>query len=179
MAKIVDAKKQYERSVAAVKELVQAGIITQEEADREIMLAQDTLNKIKSGNIDKIRKGGCLPIMAPLEKKRAAEGAKSKASSDMFGMTEEDDTELAAMTREKAQKKIDQAMLNNDPAAMQAAVDALKDMESKGKNRKAMLHDLGHWGGHTLGRTHLEHQMQVGLAPIAPIDGLCLSLAHA
>ena len=78
-----------------------------------------------------------------------------------------------------AQKKIDQAMLNNDPAAMQAAVDALKDMESKGKNRKAMLHDLGHWGGHTLGRTHLEHQMQVGLAPIAPIDGLCLSLAHA
>lgn len=172
MAKIVDAKKQYERSVAAVKELVQAGIITQEEADREIMLAQDTLNKIKSGNIDKVRKGGCLPIMALLEKKRAAE-------SDMFGMTEEDDTELAAMTREKAQKKIDQAMLNNDPAAMQAAVDALKDMESKGKNRKAMLHDLGHWGGHTLGRTHLEHQMQVGLAPIAPIDGLCLSLAHA
>ena len=172
MAKIVDAKKQYERSVAAVKELVQAGIITQEEADREIMLAQDTLNKIKSGNIDKIRKGGCLPIMALLEKKRAAE-------SDMFGMIGEDDTELAAMTREKAQKKIDQAMLNNDPAAMQAAVDALKDMESKGKNRKAMLHDLGHWGGHTLGRTHLEHQMQVGLAPIAPIDGLCLSLAHA
>ena len=43
----------------------------------------------------------------------------------------------------------------------------------------SLLHDLGHWGGHTLGRTHLEHQMQVGLARIAPRDGLCLSLAHA
>ena len=131
---------------------------TQAEADRELWLAQDTLNKIKSGNIKKIYKlGGCLPIQAMLAKKRAAVARDD--SGDLFGMKEVKEVETP-LTRAKAQANVEEAMVNNDAAAIQKAVDELKDFEHNEKVYKQSLQSMGHWGAHTLGRTHLEHQLQ-------------------
>lgn len=154
---IVEAKESYERSLAAVKELLDSGIITQAEADREILLAQDTLNKIKSGNIDKVRRGGCLPIMALLAKKRAAEAPDN---GDLFGMEEAPELEDAPLTRAQAQRLLDEAMAGNDAEKVQAAIDKLKEFEQAEKAHKASLHSMGHWGGHTLGRTLKESELE-------------------
>jgi len=133
----------------------------QTEADREIWLAKDTLNKIKSGNIEKIYKlGGCLPIYALLAKKRASVARDD--SVDLFGMTEVKEEDARPMTRVKAQANVEAAMASNDPAAIEKAVDALKEFERKEKAYRDSLNSMteGHWGAHTLGRTHLEHQLQ-------------------
>mmetsp|Transcript_75527 Transcript_75527/g.110641 ORF Transcript_75527/g.110641 Transcript_75527/m.110641 type:complete len:246 (-) Transcript_75527:736-1473(-) len=158
---ILDAKVAYDKSLAAVQELFESGVITRTEADREIWLAKDTLNKIKSGNIEKIYKlGGCLPINALLAKKRASVARDD--SVDLFGMTEVKEEDARPMTRVKAQANVEAAMASNDPAAIEKAVDELKEFERKEKVYRDSLNSMteGHWGAHTLGRTHLEHQLQ-------------------
>ncbi len=141
--------------------MLDSGIITQAEADRELLLAEDTLNKIKSGNIDKVRRGGCLPIMALLAQKRAAE-TKPADNGDLFGMKEEPE-EDAPMTRAAAQKMLDDAMSGNDAALVQTAIDKLKEFEQAEKAHKASLHNMGHWGGHTLGRTLKESELETAV----------------
>lgn len=159
LAEMIEAKKAYERSVAAVKELLSAGIITQAEADREMALANDTLAKIKAGNIKDIyKRGGCLPLEALLAKKRAKDSAQQtpKPSADLFGMSAPVE---APMTKSRAQVMLEEASAKGDSVAMQKAVDVLKEFEEKEKVRKATLNPEN-WGGKTLGRTHLEHELQ-------------------
>ena len=43
---------------------------------------------------------------------------------------------------------------------VQTAIDKLKEFEHAEKAHKASLHSMGHWGGHTLGRTLKEHELE-------------------
>ena len=62
--------------------------------------------------------------------------------------------------KKTAQKMLDEAMTGNDAERVQTAIDKLKEFEHAEKAHKASLHSMGHWGGHTLGRTLKEHELE-------------------
>lgn len=117
---LLEAKQQYDKSVHSINELFAAGLLSDIEQQKELKLANDALEKVR--------------------------GVALKTRESM------------PMNKKAAQEALQAAIEKNDPAAMEAAVDQLKN---QGGSADLYQRNLGHnWGAHTLGKVHMEHRLE-------------------
>jgi len=143
LSELLDAKKKYEKSKAAIEELVAAGIMSEAEAAKELKQANDALDKARAVTLN--TKAECPKNRQEMESKleQAINANDPKAiETAVAGLKDLDDAKVArlgynpaahwgahTLGRVHVEHRLQEAIQNNDPEAVEACVEELKKME--------------------------------------------------